>query len=391
MKTWKKLLCVFLAAVMAAAFVGCGGENPDGGDDGARFVIGGIGPLTGDYANYGESTRNGAQIAVEEINAAGGVNGFRLVLNFQDSAGTAENAVAAYGKLMDDGMKVSLGATLSGENGAVVAEAKEDGILVLTPTASAKAAIEGNDNAFRLCFNDPSQGVLPADFIADNKLATKVAVFYQNDNDYSVGLFESFKTECAQKGIEIVSEQIFTKASATDFSAQINNIKSSGATLVFLPIYAAEAARFIEQAQNANLGMQYFGCDGLDGILNKISDAKLAEGLMILTPFSSDDPSTLVQNFVTAYKEKFGKAPDQFAADGYDAIYAIVAAMQKAGVTPETVDSKDFNANMVAAMTEVSVEGVTGLMSWSADGETTKPAKVMVIRDGAYVEFSSEK
>lgn len=388
MKQMKKLFCLFLAvAMLTAFFAGCSNDSGNKNDGNKKLVIGGVGPLTGDYANYGTSVRNGAQIAVDEINAAGGVNGFELVLNYQDTQSKTETAAPAYGKLIDDGMKVCLGGVLSGENGTVVAEAAADGILVLSPSASSKAAIEGNDAAFRVCYNDPDQGVLPANYIADNKLAEKVAVFYQNDNDYSIGLFDSFKAQCAVKGIEIVTEQAFTAASATDFSAQINNIKNSGATLVFLPIYAAEAARFMEQAKNANLNMSYFGCDGLDGILTKISDVALAEGLMVLTPYSADDPDPLVQKFVSSYKAKFSTTPDQFAADGYDAVYAISAALQKAGVTPENINDKDTNSKLVAAMTQIEVTGVTGVMTWRADGETNKPAKVMVIRNGSYVAF----
>lgn len=351
-----------------------------------ELLIGGIGPLTGDYANYGTGVYNGAQLAVDEINAAGGVNGFSFTLQFEDSQGDPDSAVAAYGKLMDSGMAVSLGGTFSGETQSIVAAAKEDGILVLTPSASAKAAIEGNDCAFRVCFNDPQQGTASADYIADNKLATKVAVFYQSDIDYSAGLYDTFKTECAARSIDIAEVQTFTQTTNTDFSTQIAAIKASGAQLVFLPIYAAEASTFLTQASGKLENIPYFGCDGLDGILNKVSDPSLAEGVMMLTPFAADSTDPKVQAFVTAYKAAYNATPDQFAADGYDAVYAIKAAIEQAGVTSGNKDDT-FNAKMVAAMTQITVEGVTGTMTWTADGETNKAAQAMIIKDGTAVMY----
>lgn len=389
MKKFSKFASFVMAAALVLCMVGCGNTNAPAANDGDTdtvLYLGGIGPLTGDYANYGTSNRNGAQIAVDEINAAGGVNGFTFTLDFQDSQGDPDSAVSAYGKLMDNGMDVSLGGTFSGETQSIVAAAKEDSILVLTATASSKACIEGNDCAFRVCFNDPQQGTASADYIADNALATKVAVFYASDVDYSVGLYETFKAECEVKGIEIVEVQTFTDSTNTDFSTQINAIQSSGAELVFMPIYAAEAANFMTQANGKLDSCVFFGCDGLDGILTKVSDPAQVEGLMMLTPFAADSTAENVQAFVAAYQTAYNATPDQFAADGYDAIYAIKAALEKTGVTPETKDDT-FDAQMVAAMTAITVDGVTGTMTWTADGETSKAAEAMVIRDGVAVVY----
>lgn len=381
----KKVLSIMLVALLVlTCFTACGTKD---NADNNQLVIGGIGPLTGDYANYGNSVKNGATIAVDEINAAGGVAGFKLNLLFEDSQGVPDSAVNAYGKLMDSDMDVSLGTVLSGEMASVSAAAKEDGILLLTPSGSSKDCIANNPNAFRVCFNDPQQGTASADYIADNQLATKVAVFYASDNDYSVGLYETFKAECGVKNIQIVTEQAFTDSTKTDFATQINAIKASGAELVFLPIYAAEAATFLTQAQGKLENIPFFGCDGLDGILTKISDAKFAEGVMMLTPFSADDTASNVQSFVNAYKTKYETTPDQFAADGYDAVYAIKAAVEKAGITSENKDDT-FNAKMVEAMTQINLVGVTGTMTWDASGETTKQAKAMIIRNGVTELFT---
>ncbi len=386
----KKLLTVLLAAAMIVTMVaGCAKKNETPEN---ALVIGGVGPLTGDYANYGTSVNNGAKIAVDEINAAGGVNGYQLVLDFQDSQGDPDSAVNAYGKLMDNGMKVSLGGVLSGETTSIVAAAKDDGILVLTPSGSAKAAIEGNDNAFRVCFSDSSQGTSSAQYIAQNNLPKDVAVFYASDVDYSKGLYDTFKAEAANQGINILVEQTFTADSSTDFSTQIQAIKDSGAKLIFIPIYAAEAATFLTQAKAANAFAEdtiFYGCDGLDGILQKIDDPKNAENVMMLTPFAADDPAELTQKFVASYKAQFnGAVPDQFAADGYDAIYVIAEAIKKADLKPGAED--DFNAKIVKAMTEIEVNGVTGKMTWQADGETNKAALAMIIRDGVTTLYSAE-
>lgn len=398
MRKVNKLLSVVLAAamlVMCVAMTACSkdgasstGEVASKGDttgELTELVIGGVAPLTGDYANYGKQNSNGAYLAAKEINAAGGVNGFQLNVQFQDSQGDPDSAVTAYGKLMDQGMKVSLGGTLSGETASIVAAAKEDGLLVLTPTGSAKNCIEGSDTAFRVCFNDPQQGTASADFIKENNIGKKVAVFYQSDLDYSEGLYDTFAAEAQKLGLEVVTTQTFTKGTATDFSAQINAIKDSGADLVFIPIYAAEAAKFLTQARGKLADdMFYFGCDGLDGILGKVDKPETAENVLMLTPFAADDTSEKVSKFVEAFKKEYdGTVPDQFGADGYDAVYAIAAAIKEANLTPDDLkNTEDFNARIVAAMTKITVDGVTGKMTWTADGETQKAAKAMIIKNG---------
>ena len=402
MKKLTKLLSLVLCLAMLFSLAACASKDDtttdtssdtsdtadttDTTSDGEKTVrLGLIGPMTGDNANYGTSTRDGAQIAVDEINEAGGVNGYTFVLDTQDSQGDPDSAVSAYGKLMDSGMNVSLGCVLSGEAQSVITAAVEDGILIVTPTSSAEACIEGNPNAFRVCFNDAAQGTASADYIADNNLGTKIAVFYQSDIDYSAGLYETFAAEAAVKGLEIVEEQTFTAGSNTDFSTQINAIRDSGCELVFLPIYAAEAATFLTQAAGKLDGITFFGCDGMDGIQTKVSDTSLIEGLMMLTPFAADAEDAATQSFVEKYVPVHGTEPDQFAADGYDAVYIVKAAMEQCGKTPADAD---FNEAMVAAMYEITVDGLTGTMTWDENNEPNKPAKAMVFHDGVAELFA---
>ena len=402
MKKLTKLLSLVLCLAMLFSLAACASKDDtttdtssdtsdtadttDTTSDGEKTVrLGLIGPMTGDNANYGTSTRDGAQIAVDEINEAGGVNGYTFVLDTQDSQGDPDSAVSAYGKLMDSGMNVSLGCVLSGEAQSVITAAVEDGILIVTPTSSAVACIEGNPNAFRVCFNDAAQGTVSADYIADNNLGTKIAVFYQSDIDYSAGLYETFQAEAANRGLEIVEEQTFTAGSNTDFSTQINAIRDSGCELVFLPIYAAEAATFLTQAAGKLDGITFFGCDGMDGIQTKVSDTSLIEGLMMLTPFAADAEDAATQSFVEKYVPVHGTEPDQFAADGYDAVYIVKAAMEQCGKTPADAD---FNEAMVAAMYEITVDGLTGTMTWDENNEPNKPAKAMVFHDGVAELFA---
>ncbi len=383
----KKFVAMMLVLVMCFAVTACSSGSGSAGDP-TKVVVGGIGPLSGDYANYGTSVRNGAQLAVDEINAAGGVNGMTFVLDFQDSAADPDNAVAAYGKLMDNGMNLSLGGVLSGETASIVAAAKADGIPVLTPSGSADNILKGSSTAFRVCFTDSSQGLASADYIADNGLATQVAVCYQSDIDYSKGLYDAFVAQCAVRGIEIVETQTFTTDTATDFSTQINAIKDADVDVVFIPIYAAEAASLLTQAKGKLADdTVFFGCDGLDGILTKVSDPAYAENVMMLTPFAADSPAANVQAFVAAYEAAFSATPDQFAADAYDAVYAYKVAIEHAGVTEST--DPDMSAKVVAAMTEITVEGVTGTMTWAVGGETSKPAQAMIIHDGVATLYAA--
>ena len=383
----KKIIALMLAVLMVVSMAACGSkkEAASSASGDGDVLLGLIGPMTGDYANYGTSVRNGAQIAVDEINAAGGVNGWTFTLSAQDSQGDPDSAVSAYNKLMDDGMDVSLGCVFSGEATSVITAAKADDILIVTPSSSAKVCIEGNDNAFRVCFNDPAQGTASADYIVDNNLGSKVAVFYQSDIDYSAGLYETFKAEAAVKGLEIVEEQTFTDGTKTDFSTQINAIRDSGCDVVFLPIYAAEASVFLTQAQGKLDNVVYFGCDGLDGIQTKVSDLTMIEGLMMLTPFAADAQDDMTKAFVTKYDELYKAIPDQFAADGYDAVYVVKAVMEATGKTPA---DEGFTAALVEAMHSVTVEGLTGTMTWDETREPNKAAKAMVFQNGVAVLFA---
>ena len=400
----KRVLSLSLALAMAASLTACGssssttettaaaaadattaaaGASSEASSD-KVFKIGGIGPVTGAAAVYGLAVKNGAQIAVDEINADGGINGYQIEFNFQDDEHDAEKSVNAYNTLKDWGMQVLMGTVTSAPCVAVADKTNADNMFQITPSGSSVECAQ-NPNVFRVCFSDPDQGAASATYIAENKLAEKIAVIYDSSDVYSSGIYEKFAAEAANQGLEIVDAEAFTADSNKDFSTQLQKAKDAGADLVFLPIYYTEASLILKQADTMGYAPKFFGCDGMDGILQVENfDTKLAEGLMLLTPFAADAQDELTQKFVTSYKENYGETPIQFAAYAYDAIYAIKAAMEEADITPDTSVS-DTCDKMKEAMLKIKVNGLTGEdMTWTEDGEPHKAPKAVKVVDGAY-------
>ena len=398
----KRFLSLGLAMAMAASLTACGSSSSTtettaaaadattaaAGEgtaaSGEVFKIGGIGPVTGAAAVYGLAVKNGAQITVDEINADGGINGYQIDFQFQDDEHDAEKSVNAYNTLKDWGMQMLMGTVTSAPCVAVADKTMADNMFQITPSGSSVECAQ-NPNVFRVCFSDPDQGAASATYIAENKLADKIAVIYDSSDVYSSGIYEKFASEAANHGLDIVAAEAFTADSNKDFSTQLQKAKDAGADLVFLPIYYTEASLILNQANTMGYAPKFFGCDGMDGILQVDNfDTKLAEGLMLLTPFAADADDELTQKFVTAYKEKYGETPIQFAADAYDAIYAIKAAAEEAGITPET-SASDTCDKMKEAMLKITVNGLTGEnMTWTEDGEPHKAPKAVKVVDGAY-------
>lgn len=388
----KKALSLFLAAAMCAGMLaGCGGgadtNDASNGDSGestaAAFKIGGTGPLTGDAAIYGNAVKNGAQLAVDEINAEGGV---QFELKMEDDENDPEKAVSAYNALKDWGVQLSLGSVTSKPGEATATENFADRIFALTPSASAPAVTEGKDNVFQMCFSDPNQGTASAEYIADNQMGTKIAIIYKNDDVYSSGIYEKFKAEAEAKGLNIVSTTTFTSSSATDFSVQLGEAKAAGADLLFLPIYYQPASLILQQAKSMGYAPKFFGVDGMDGILTLEGfDTSLAEGVMLLTPFNADAEDEKTQSFVTKYKEQFGDVPNQFAADAYDCVYAYKAAIEASGATPD-MSAEELCDLMIQTFPTLTFDGLTGEgVTWDSTGAVSKSPKGMVIQNGAYV------
>ena len=381
MKNMKKVLAVTAAVAMTAAMM----PTAVFADDAETFKIGVIGPMTGDNAQYGLGVYHAAQVAAEEINANGGFNGYNVeILDAGDDQADPEKAVNAYNDLLDKGMQMLCGTVTSGSCIAVGAEAAES-TFMFTPSATAVDSITAGSNEFRMCFTDPAQGTKSAQYIGEHSLATKVAVLYDSSADYNSGINDAFVAAAEENGLEIVADEAYTADSNTDFSVQLKKIKDSGAELLFLPNYYADNALILQQAHDAGMDdVKKFGVDGMDGILGVENfDTSLAEGVMLLTPFAADAQDDLTQKFVSAYKDKYGETPIQFAADAYDAIYAIKLAAEKENVTPD-MSVSDICEAMKKGMTEISLEGLTGTITWTASGEPDKEPKAVKIENGAY-------
>ncbi|WP_302930653.1 ABC transporter substrate-binding protein [Anaerobutyricum hallii] len=386
----KKFISVMLVAAMAVtALTGCGSNSGSSSKkDADKYYIGGIGPTTGATAIYGTAVKNGAQIAVDEINAAGGINGKQIEYRFEDDQNDAEKAVNAYNTLKDWGMQMLVGTTTTAPCIAVAGKTASDNLFQITPSASAPSVLSsGNGNIFQVCFTDPNQGIASAQYIAENKLAKKIGIIYDSSDVYSSGIEEKFEAEAKDRGLQIVSKAAFTADSKTDFGTQLQKAKDAGADLLFLPIYYQEASIILKQADTMGYKPKFFGVDGMDGILTVENfDTKLAEDVMLLTPFAADAKDKTVQNFVKTYKEKYKDTPNQFAADSYDAVYALKAAIEESKATTD-MSASDMCDALKGAMTKIKMQGLTGGkdgLTWNESGEVTKSPKAVIIKNGAY-------
>ena len=332
----------------------------------------------------GKTAETVLELAINEVNEDGGINGYQVEFKFEDDENDAEKTLNAYNALKDWGMNVLVGTVTSTPCVAVANETAADNMFQLTPSGSATECV-ANPNVFRVCFSDPNQGTAAAQYIGEHKLATKVAIIYDSSDVYSSGITQNFTAEAANQGIEIVSSEAFTADNNKDFSVQLQKAKDGGAELVFLPIYYTEASLILAQADSMGFETKFFGCDGMDGILGVENfDTSLAEGLMLLTPFAADSTDEKTQNFVKAYKDAYKDTPNQFAADAYDAVYAVKAAAEKEDVKAD-MDVADICAALEKGMTEITLEGVTGdEITWTEDGEPNKAPKAVEIKDGAY-------
>ena len=386
----KKFIALLLAVLMVASmFAGCGAKEEtaapaaEGEAAASAIKIGMCGPLTGGAAVYGTAVQAGMQIAVEEINALGGI---QFELNCQDDEHDTEKAANAYNALKDWGMQIMAGPVTTAPSNVVAAECANDEIFMLTPSASGVSVIEYGDNIFQICFTDPNQGVASADYMAQNNLGSTIGVIYDSSDVYSSGIYEKFAAQAQANGLNVACVEAFTADNKADLTTQITKCKDAGCDVVFLPFYATEAAQVLTHAAKIDYAPVFFGCDGLDGVLTVEGfDPALAEGVMLLTPFSADAEDEATKSFVAKFTEKTGIVPNQFAADAYDVIYAIYQACVAGNVTADMTAS-EINAILVEQFTSMSFDGLTGAgMTWAATGEVSKAPMAVVIKDGVYV------
>lgn len=387
----KKFMCVFMAAVMVFTMAACGSTDSGSEDSGSEsggvqtFKLGSIGPKTGDAAIYGQAVLNGAELAVEEINASD--SQIKFEFQGQDDEADGEKSVNAYNTLMDWGMQVLVGPTTTGASLSVSEVCNSDRTFMLTPSASAKDVTAGKDCVYQVCFTDPNQGIASADYMAEKMPDAKIAIIYRNDDAYSQGIRDAFVAEADAKGLTVVYQGTFTADTASDFSVQLAAAKSAGADLIFLPIYYQPSSIIFRQAKEMGYAPTFFGVDGMDGILTMPGfDASLAEGVMLLTPFSTTVEDEKTQSFVKAYSEKYGMEPNQFAADAYDGVYIVKEALEAAGCTDD-MTAAEICEKLVEVMPSITFTGLTGKdMTWDSEGAVSKAPVAYIIENGVYVD-----
>ncbi len=389
---FKKFMVIALALAMVFTFAACGGSSDSGSSDSgaaegaATIKIGCSGPLTGGASIYGTAVKQGAEIAVAEINEAN--PDLQIEFKMEDDEADGEKAVNAYNKLKDWGIQIMMGTVTTGSCIATSAITFEDRVFELTPSASSADVTAGKDNVFQVCFTDPNQGVKAAEYIAENMAGKKVGVIYNNSDPYSTGIFNAFKSEFESKGGEIVAAETYPDDTNADYSAQLTSCKSAGAEVVLLPIYYTPASVIMKQAKDMNYAPTFFGVDGMDGILDMEGfDTALAEGVMLMTPFNPWSTDENVASFVEKYQAAYNEVPNQFAADGYDAIYALYDAFKAAGLTPDQANEEICDAMIGQFTGGFSYDGLTGTgMTWNEKGEVNKTPVVCVIEGGIYVD-----
>ena len=401
----KKYLAFAMAlAMVAASFAGCGSSSSAPASTAAATTaaagdaaeapagtgtvkIGMSGPLTGGASAYGLAVKAGMEVAVEEINAKGGL---QIEFNAQDDEADGEKAVSAYNALKDWGMQVMAGQVTTGSALAVAPESTTDNMFNLTPSASAESLALSGPNVFQMCFTDPNQGASAAELVSTKFAGSKVGIIYDSSDDYSTGLYNGFSTNASELGVEIVATTSYTADNKADLSTQVTQCQDAGADLVFLPIYYTEASQILTYANRIGYAPKFFGCDGMDGILTVEGfDTALAEGLTLMTPFDANASDEATQSFVTKFKAKMdGLVPNQFAADGYDVIYAIYTALTNAKVTGNE-SAEELCTILEEQFATLTVDGLTGSgMHWDENGMISKAPAAVVIENGVYVPMA---
>ena len=380
MKKFTKITCLVFALVFCAmGMISCGTSE---GFVENTYKIGATGPLTGDNSSYGNSVKEGAQIAIDEINANGGLNGVKFSFEMIDDVAAADKAATGYTTLFEKGMQVSIGSVTSGAAKSFGEAAKEDNVLFMTPSASAADVIATGAHGFRVCFGDPQQGTIAADELVKNY--SKIGVIYDTSDTYSSGIYEAFEAQMTKlnktKGTDYIVKT-FNKENNKDFSTQVGDLKAAACDVLFLPFYYTEAGLVAKKAAQEGFNVPIFGCDGLDGIADQLDDSVTAE-IKYITPFDVNSDDADVKKFVEAYKAKYNKTPDQFAADGYDAVMIIFEAMKAAKVDNVNITASELTELLKPILTggEFKYSGVTGKnMIWTAEGSCEKEANIVTL------------
>lgn len=374
----KKFLTTLIGVSML--LVACGEQKTEQKTETAAaetIKIGAIGPLTGPVAIYGISATNGTKLAIDEINANGGVLGKQLELNLLDEKGDTTEAVNAYNKLLDWGMVALVGDITSKPSVAVAELAAQDGIPMITPTGTQLNITEAGSNIFRVCFTDPYQGEVMAKFAKEKLNAKTVAIMVNNSSDYSDGVAKAFAEEATKQGLEVVAEEGYSDGDK-DFKSQLTKIVSKNPDVLFVPDYYEQDSLIAIQAREVGLNSTILGPDGWDGVVKTVdkSSYPAIEGVYFANHYSVKDEAEKVQNFINNYKAKFNDEPSAFSALSYDTVYLIKEAIEKAGTTDKEA--------LVKAIKEAQFEGVTGSLTFDEKNNPVKGVTIIKIVNGDY-------
>ncbi len=382
----KKVLSTVLSAVMITALAACGA--PAAGTTAAgttsagttaasteAIKIGGLAPLTGQVSVYGIAASNGVKMAIDELNAKGGINGRQIDFILLDEKGDQTEAVNAYTQLLDKGIVALIGDVTSKPTIAVAERAKEDNMPMITATGTNPAITKVGENVFRACFTDPSQGVIMANFASAKLNAKKVAVLYNTSDDYSAGIADSFKTQSGVKGMEVTSYEGYG-ADDTDFKTQLTNIIAKNPEAIMVPDYYNTVALITKQARDLGYKGAFLGGDGWDGVLTVVDATNVAilDNSYYSNHYFKDDPAEALQNFLKGYKEKFNMEANSFAALGYDAAMLMAQAIKEAGTTDKQA--------IIDAMKNIDFKGITGDIKFDANRDPLKTTSVIKIEGG---------
>lgn len=373
----KRILAALMAVMMLGAFSGCSNDSgsADAGDS-DTIRIGGLAPLTGDASSYGVAVNNGIQMAIEDINADGGIGGKQIEYIYYDEKGDATEAVNAYNKLVQDDKVVAIiGDVTTKPTLAVAQQSQQDNIPIITASATAAEVTLTGPNIFRACFTDPFQGELMASYAAEKLGASTVAVLYDMADDYSSGIAEAFVAKAGELGLTVVAEEKYQDGDV-DFKSQLTNIKGQNPDVLFLPVYYEDLRLISAQANEVGVTATLCGADGWDSVLTDNFDSSVLDGGVFCSQYSTESTDERVQNFISTYKEKYEIDPNMFAVLAYDATYMMATAIENAGST----DSQAI----IDAMAALEYDGLTGHMTFDENRNPQKSAVIVSIQDNAY-------
>lgn len=392
-KTLKKYASLFLASsLVMGALAGCGGGSNSGGDQSSKdeggskedsdvIKIGANLELTGNVASYGSSIKQGAELAIEEINANGGISGKKIeFIPVDNKSENSESASAALRLATQEKVDVMIGPATSGNVLAAVQIANQNKIPMITASGTAPNVTENadgsiNEYVFRTCFIDPFQGVIAANFATEELGVKNVAIFADNSSDYAKGLAKSFKEQIEKNGGKVVAEEAYVSKD-TDFKTTLTNIKKANPEFIFIPGYYEEVGLIVKQARELGIDVPLMGADGWDSPkLVELAGAENLNNTYITNHYSSEDPDPKIQEFVKAFNEKYGESPNAFHALGYDTVYFIKDAIERAG----SLDGEKIKDALAATK---DIQLVSGKFSVDEKHNAVKSATILEYKDG---------